>query len=421
MRIYKTFKATLYNQNKLLGYLLGSAKESFNHKNSQSHHMKAIVFGCGNIGSVAAKDLAESMSSVEVVVADKDKARAKAVSKRINRSNVSWAHLDVADHAGLVKELKNVDLAMGFLPGKLGIRLVKACIDAGKNLVDVSYMPENPLTLNDEAISARVTIVPDFGFAPGISNLLIGHAVTKLDKAHGVHILVGGLPEKPIPPLGYIVTWSPEGLIDAYTRKARIVRKGRKIQVEALSGLEQVDFPGVGRLEAFFTDGLRSLPETIRDADDMWEKTLRYPGHAEKVRLLRALGFFEERRVVGVDGVSVSPSRLTAKLFERKLWMPKVRDIVALKVEVSGVKQGGKVSYVYHLLDYYDVGQKVTAMARTTAYPASIVAQLILKKAIKEKGVVPPEKIGMDGNLFDLIMDGLEEHGVRVSEEKIAG
>ena len=382
--------------------------------------MKVLILGCGNIGSVAAEDFAKSMSSVEVFVADKNVTRVKEVAERIGTGNVSWIQLDTSNYSELVNTLRNFDLVMGFLPGSLGYRLGEACVDIGRDLVDVSYMSENPLTLNDKAVRVNVTIVPDCGLAPGVSNILVGHASRRLDKVQTVHIMVGGLPETPVPPLGYVVTWSPESLIDEYTRKARIVKDGKIVDVEALNGLEKVEFPNVGGLEAFYTDGLRTLLHTVNKVDSMWEKTLRYPGHAEKVGLLRALGFFDEKQIY-VEGVSLSPRKLTVKLLEQKLWKPKVKDVVALKVEVSGVKKGKQVRYTYHLFDRYDEKRGITAMARTTAYPASIVAQLILRKTIKEKGVVPPEKLGMSEELFQVFLNELEKRDVKITEEEVVG
>jgi len=279
-------------------------------------------------------------------------------------------------------------------------------------------MPENPLILHEKAGKADVQIIPDCGLTPGISNVLVGHSKAMLDKVETVHMMVGGLPEKPVAPLGYVVTWSPENLIDEYMRKATIVVDGKKIMVEALSGLEEVEFPSFGRLEAFYTDGLRTLLHTMSDACDMWEKTLRYPGHAEKMKLLKALGFFDEG-TVNVDGMNVSPRKLTAKMFMQKLWKPEVKDVVVLKVEVSGVKNGRNACYVYHLLDYCDEERGVTAMARTTAYPASIIAQFMLKKAVKGEGVIPPEEIGMDSRLFQMFLSELEKREIRVAEEVI--
>jgi len=387
---------------------------------SECRNMKVIVLGCGNIGSVATEDLANTVGLSEIVVADKDERRAKDVVKRIGMSNVSWIQLDVARHDELINVLRGFDLAVGFLPGNLGYRLAEACIEAHNSLVDVSYMRENPMKLNESAKHAGSTIVPDCGLAPGISNVLVGHFASMLEKVEAVHVMVGGLPEKPVPPLGYVITWSPESLIDEYTRKATIVRRHRLVEVEALSGVEEIEFPKVGKLEAFYTDGLRTLPYTFKHVNDMWEKTLRYPGHAEKVKLLRTLGFFSEANV-NVDGANIQPRKLTAKIFEQELSMRKQKDIVALKVETRGLRNGEKTTYVHCLLDFYDKKRRVTAMARTTAYPASIVAKLILNKALIEKGVVPPEMIGMDNKLFRLFSKGLKNHGIRIDEEKTVG
>jgi saccharopine dehydrogenase-like NADP-dependent oxidoreductase len=381
--------------------------------------MRVLVLGSGNIGSTAAEDVANSMSSSEIVIADQDARKANNVADRIDKSNVSWTHLDAADRGKLLSTLKDCDLALGFLPGRLGYRLMEACIEARKNLVDVSYMAENPLRLHQAAESAGITIVPDCGLAPGISNLIVGHAFQKLDKTRAVHIMVGGLPEKPIPPLGYTVTWSPESLIDEYTRKAIIVKQGRRVQVEALSGVENILFPEVGKLEAFFTDGLRTLLQTMDGVLDMWEKTLRYPGHAEEIRLLEAMGLFKDEKIK-VEGVKVSPRKLMVKLLEQTLQKPEVKDFVALRVEVCGIKKDEKTGYTYHMLDKCDEKRGITAMARTTAYPTSIVAQLILNGAIKEKGVVPPESLGMEDRVFRKFWDGLEKRGIQISEKSVS-
>ena len=394
-------------------------RKSLINNSSESTLMKVLVLGSGNIGSTAAGDMAKNMSSSDIVIADQDSRRAKDVAGRIGESNVSWVHLDVANRGQLLSTLKDCDLAMGFLPGNLGYSLMEACIEARKDLVDVSYMAENPFRLHQAATSAGIIIVPDCGLAPGISNFIVGHAFRKLDKTKAVHVMVGGLPKKPIPPLGYIVTWSPESLIDEYTRKAIIVKRGRRVQVEALSGLENVEFPEVGKLEAFFTDGLRTLLYTMDGVGDMWEKTLRYPGHAEKVRLLEAMGLFEEEKIK-VEGEEVSPRKLAVKLFEQTLRKPEVKDFVALKVEVCGVKNGEEMDYTYHMLDNYDEKRGVTAMARTTAYPMSIVAQLILSGAIKEKGVVPPERLGMEDRVFRMFWESLKKRGIRISEKRMS-
>jgi len=378
--------------------------------------MKALILGSGNIGSVAADDLARTMDSVNVVIADNDERRARITAEKINKDNVSWINLNAADQTELANALNQYDVAMGFLPARLGYAVTKACIKAKKNFVDVAFMGENPLTLHEEAVKAGVTIVPDCGLAPGISNIFVGHAAHKLDKIQTVHIFVGGLPETPEPPLGYVITWSPESLIDEYTRKVKIIKQGKRSEVEALTGIEEVEFPNLGKLEAFFTDGLRTLPDTIHNVEEMWEKTLRYPRHAEKVKMLKDLGFFDEGKVA-VDGLEVSPRKLTVRLLLEKLSKPEPKDVVALKVDVLGIKNGKQTRYTYWLLDRYDEQHKITSMARTTAYPASIIAQLLLESAVHEKGVVPPERIGMNDDLFQRFCEGLRKRGVSVHEE----
>jgi saccharopine dehydrogenase-like NADP-dependent oxidoreductase len=378
--------------------------------------MRVLVVGCGRIGSAAAEDFAKSLSNVNVVVADVNPSKAKQTAERIGRANVSWMRLDAGEMGELVEALKGFDLALGFLPPAFGFRLMKACIQAGKSLVDVSYISENPLTLHGEALKAGITLVPHCGLAPGISNILVGRAVAEFDVVEKVHIFVGGLPDKPIPPIGYTITWSPESLIEEYTSKARIVENGRMVEVEALSGLETVEFPGIGVLEAFYTDGLRTLLYTVEDVREMWEKTLRYPGHAEKMMLLRDLGFFSSEEIA-VDGFRLQPRKFTAKIFERRLYNPMVKDVVALKVEVYGYKKGFKTRRTYTLVDFYDEKNGVTAMARTTGYTASIVAKLVLEGVIRLKGIVPPEQLGMEEDIFRRIMAELSARGIQIVEE----
>lgn len=368
------------------------------------------------MGSAAAEDLARTVSSAKVVVADKNSALAKEAAEKIGKRNLSWMKLDASNQNELLDALKDFDLALGFLPPKLGFCLMEACIEAGKNLVDVSYMPENPLALHEKALEAGVTIVPNCGLAPGISNILVGHATARLDNVEKVHIFVGGLPEKPVPPLGYVITWSPESLIEEYVSKARIVEGGRIVEVEALNGLETVEFHGIGKLEAFYTDGLRTLLYTLQDVKEMWEKTLRYPGHAEKIRLLRDLGFFSDEEIE-VNSVRLKPKMLTAKLLERQLCKPDAKDFVALKVEVHGHKKGKETRHIYTLVDFYDEKSRTTAMARTTAYTASIVAKLVLEGAIRLKGVVPPERLGMNNEVYREIMAELSNRGIRITDE----
>jgi saccharopine dehydrogenase-like NADP-dependent oxidoreductase len=278
-------------------------------------------------------------------------------------------------------------------------------------------MPENPLALSKAAAKAGATIIPDCGVAPGLSHMLVQRGVSKLDKVENAQIMVGGLPEKPIPPLGYTITWSVEGLIDEYLRKARIIKDGKVTEVDALDQVEGVEFPGVGKLEAFYSDGLRTLLQTLKGVKNMAEKTLRYPGHIEKIRLLRDLGLLDESPIQVADTL-VPPRKVTMRLLEKKLKKPNVPDILAMLVQVEGTKDGKRTMYSYQILDRYDKKSKVTAMARTTAYTASCVAQLLAKKVIKIKGMIPPEKLGGDEKVFRKLLSMLKKRGIQIKESK---
>jgi len=379
--------------------------------------MKIVVMGCGNIGSVVAGDLAESLRSAEIVVADVSGDRAREAATRIGKDNVSWVQTDALRHDELVKTLEKFDLAIGALPGAIGYRVCKASIAAKVNLVDVSFMPEDVMTLNRAASRAGVSILPDCGMSPGLGSIFVGHVASRLDQVDSVYMFNGGIPEKPVPPLDYVITWSARDLIELYTREVSIVKNGRIVQVEAMSGLEEMTFPGVGKLEAFYSDGLRTLLRNVKVTNEMWEKSLRYPGHIEKIRLLKALGYFEEKPMT-IDGISISPRDVTARILESKLKRPEVQDVVAMQVEVSGLKAGRKILYTFHLLDRFDKKKKVTALARTTAYTTSAVAQLVIDEAIEEKGVIPPEKLGMNEIIYKKFMSLMKKRGILIAERE---
>jgi len=379
--------------------------------------MKILIVGTGNIGSIIARDLAENMTSAEIVIADKNQRRAEQVAATIGKKDVSGIPLDVFDRKNLVDTLKKFDLVVGALPGEISYKLLVACVNAKVNTVDVSFMPENPLALSKAAAEAGVTIIPDCGVAPGLSHMLVQRGVSKLDEVENAQIMVGGLPEKPIPPLGYTITWSVEGLIDEYMRKARIIKDGKVTEVDALDQVEEVEFPGVGKLEAFYSDGLRTLLQTVKGVKNMAEKTLRYPGHIDKIRLLRDLGLLDESPIE-VAGASVPPRNVTMRLLEKKLKKPDVPDILAMLVQVEGTKDGKRTMYSYQILDRYDKKSRVTAMARTTAYTASCVAQLLARKVIKMRGMIPPEKLGGDEKVFRKLLSMLKKRGIEIKESK---
>jgi lysine 6-dehydrogenase len=379
--------------------------------------LRILTLGCGHIGSVIAQDVATALPWVDVTISDSQRERAEAIASTLGADNVHAMALDVADRRALTTVLADFDLAVGLTPGRAGYGAMAAAIHAGVDMVDLSYMPQNPLTLDEAAVNAGVCVVPDCGVAPGLSNLLVGQAVSLLDAVRDVYILVGGLPQTPIPPLGYKVTWCVEDLVEEYVREVSIVQDGRRVTVQALDGVETVVFPGMGRLEAFYTDGVRTLHHTVPGVNNLWEKTLRYPGHVDQIKLLMSLGFFSTLPVtVGAD--TVAPRDLTTVLLEQRLSLPTVQDVVAMSIEVTGTQQGEPTRHTYRLLDHYDAAVGVSAMARTTAYTASTVIQLLVNGVITVKGVVPPERLGMAGGVFHAVMAELAKKGIHVTHEE---
>lgn len=365
------------------------------------------------MGSVIAEDFFKT--GARITSGDIDLARAKSVAELVDGEALA---VDTSDYGSLVETLGDFDLVIGALPGDFGYRALEACIEAEKNVVDVSDCPENPWVLDERARDAGVTIIPDCGVAPGLSNILVGIGASKLDDVEEVKIMVGGIPEHRVPPLDYIITFNADNLIDEYLREVSIVKGGKVVQVPALSGLEEIYFPGVGTLEAFYTDSLRSLLTSFPGATNLSEKTLRYPGHVEKIELLKELGFFSEDPVM-VQGAEVSPKSVSARVFDRSLTMPDVGDLLAMTIEVSGKKDGRRKGYKYTVLEHFDHEAGVSAMARTTAYTTSITAQILVEGKVQEKGVVPMEKLGADHGFAKKMLEELGKRNVEINEAEI--
>ncbi|HFE52253.1 MAG TPA: saccharopine dehydrogenase, partial [Bacteroidetes bacterium] len=282
--------------------------------------------------------------------------------------------------------------------------------------VDISFFPEDPFALDGLAREKGATTVVDCGVAPGASNLLVGHVAALLDSVSEVSIFVGGLPVQRFWPFEYRAPFSPVDVIEEYTRPARLVENGKVVVKPALSELEQLDFAGIGTLEAFNTDGLRTLLRTVK-AKNMREKTLRYPGHAEKIRLLRDSGFFS-REEVKVGQTSVRPLDLTARLlFDQWRFREGEEDLTVMRVQVEGTKGGRKYRYRYDLLDRYDPQTGLSSMARTTGFTASVTVRLLLEGKFSEPGIVPPEFLGRDEAAFRFILDELRKRNVQYREQ----
>ncbi len=375
---------------------------------------RAIVLGGGLVGSVMAADMAAD-GDVDVALADVRVDRLAEIASRteqITGRMIETIKADLSDVDTLKRVIAPFDIVLGALASPIGFQSLRAVIEAGKPFSDICFMPENAIELHDLATQHGVTAVVDCGVAPGMSNMMAGHAVATLDRCDRIEIYVGGLPRGRHWPFEYKAGFSPYDVIEEYTRPARIVEHGEVVTREALSEPELMDFPGIGTLEAFNTDGLRSLIDTL-DVPDMIEKTLRYPGHIELMRVLRHMELFSHEPVA-VAGQQVRPIDVTtALMFPKWQYDPGEADLTVMRVIAHGERAGSEKTLQWDLLDRLDPETDWTSMSRTTGFPATIVAQMILAGQINQPGVLPPERLGAIPGVLEHVLGELEARGVR--------
>ena len=360
--------------------------------------MRAVVIGSGLVGSEIARDLARSNTFSEVVVVD---AKAENLA-RLKGKKIRTVKTNVFHGSVLARLLEDSDIVCGALPGRLGFEMMRKVIGAGKDLVDISYTPQDPFVLDSLAKKNNCILVPQCGVAPGLSNICVGDASRRFSKVDAVRIMVGGLPRHPRPPLNYQFVFSPDDVINEYTRPARIIDHGHVKFTPALSGMGEMRFPGVGELEFFVTDGLGTLPTSFPNVNEMAEYTLRYPGHARIMESLRTIGLLD-KVLIEFDGKSIEPRRVVLELMRSLSRDSGKEDLLAFRVEVRG-RIGRRLGEVrYQMLDFYDPRLEATAMARTTAYTCTAVTHLITQGKIPRKGVVTPEELGTEERLFRFV------------------
>ncbi len=373
--------------------------------------MKIIVLGGGLVGGPMALDLAED-KDIQVSVADVSE---KTLAKFKTHSGIQTVQQDLSNREALKTLVSGFDMVISAVPGFLGYKTLETIIEAGKNVVDIAFFPEDALTLDSLAKGKNVTAIVDCGVAPGMSNMLTGYGRHLLDEAETAVIYVGGLPEIRTQPWEYKAVFSPIDVIEEYLRPAFYVENGRIIERPALSEPEFIDFPEVGTLEVFNTDGLRSLIKTL-DIPNMKEKTMRYPGHIEKVKLLRQAGFFSETPV-SIKGQMIRPIDVTAKLlFPQWELKPGEKDLTIMRVSVAGTKDGQKTTYTWDLFDRYDPETKVHSMARTTGYTATAALRLLKEGLFDRKGIIVPEYIGQNDACVRFILDTLKKKNIVYKE-----
>ena len=366
-----------------------------------------LVLGAGMVGSAMAGDLSKKHS---VTLADLSVQRLESV--KIKYPSIEVLQVDVCHKEKLQSTLAAFDFVVCAVPGFLGFETIKTVIEAGKNVVDISFFPENAFELDALAKAKGVTAIVDCGVAPGMHNIILGYYNEKL-KLTDFETLVGGLPKIKKWPFNYKAPFSPIDVIEEYTRPARYVENGTIIVRDALTDCEYVEFDNVGTLESFNSDGLRSILFTMPHIKNMKEKTLRYPGHVEYVRVLKDSGFLSEKKIM-VNGTEISPLDFTSKILFNEWKLGETEEeLTIMRITLKGKNDCGQTQVVvYNLYDEYCPETQTSSMARTTGYTATAVTNMFLDGLFTEKGIFPPELIGKYETCYEYILNYLAARNV---------
>ncbi len=358
--------------------------------------MKLLVIGAGMMGSSAAYDMARCARVESVTLADADTKRAKEAANRINKmvpgKKVHPTGIDASSKREATKTMRGHDGTLSAVPYFFNLGLAEAAIDAKNHFADLggnNTVVRKELALDKKAAKKGVGLAPDCGLSPGMASVLGGELMRRVGgKADALKIYVGGLPQEPKPPFHYQLVFSVEGLINEYAEPARILRNGKLVTVEPLTEIEEFTIPGFPSLEAFHTSGGTStMPETFgKNIGECFEKTLRYPGHVQMIRSLYDLGLFSrDKRKIGK--VEVAPRSLMSDLMVEK-FSGNAPDVTVMRVEAH--RDGHVASFT--MIDKYDPKTKLTSMMRTTAWPASVVLQMMASGEISKRGAVLQER-----------------------------
>ena len=364
-----------------------------------------VILGAGMVGRAMALDMSKKHKVLATDISDDALNQLKA------KPSVNTLKLDVTDINALASAVGTADIVISAVPGFLGLQTMRNVIELGKNLVDISFLPEDVRFLDPMAKEKGVTVVMDCGVAPGMPNFIAGYHNEKM-VIEDFEYMVGGLPVVRNFPFEYKAPFSPCDVIEEYTRPARFVENGNIVTKPAMSDPELVDFDMVGTLEAFNTDGLRSLIYTLGNVPFMREKTLRYPGHIRMVQALKASGFFETEPVE-FNGTKVSPFDFTSRiLFDNWKLGKEEKEFTVMRIRLKGKENGLAREIVYELYDEYDAEEKISSMARTTGFTATGTAEMILEGLFRQKGVFPPELVGKDPACFEYILRYLSARNI---------
>lgn len=379
--------------------------------------MKVGVLGAGLMGKEAARDLVNSPGVTEVVLADLDLEKAQNVCQNLKSEKLHAERVNASDDQELKAFIKRFDVIINALFYTFNEKVAQTAIELGVNACDlgghIGGATDKILALKEKAIENNMTFIPDLGVAPGMINILSGHGVRQLDEAETILIRVGGIPVRPEPPFGYNHVFSMEGVFDHYTDPSFVIRNGVPKYVPSLSEIETIYFEKFGPLEAFHTaGGTSTIGHTFPYLKHLEYKTIRYPGHAEKFKLLVDLNLTQRDYTVDINGVPVKPREVLLKALDPIVELGEKEDVCLLRVVVSGTSGDQPKTYTYEMATYKDTELNVTAMARSTAYTISVVAQMLGSGTINKKGIFTPEEI-VPGHIY---INEMAKRGVIIKE-----
>ncbi len=368
---------------------------------------RIVVLGCGAVGKHMAIDLCQS-PGCEVVSVDVNR---EALERLAREHPIQTRVEDLSTVEGITRAVEDADLVIGSVPYSIGYAMLEGVIRAGKNIVDISYFPEDPFGLDDLAKEMGVTAVVDCGVAPGMANIILGDHARKM-KVTRYECYVGGIPKARNAPFAYKSPFPVLEVLEEYAGSGRRVENDRVVVEPMLSETMTIDLDKVGTLACLNSDGLRTLIRTM-DIPDMFEKTLRYPGHVDAMRIFRDAGFLN-LTPIQVKGASVRPIDVTAALISPH-WKygQGEADLTVMRLEISGEENGKPVIYTYDMYDEYDPATRALSMARTTGYTCTAVARLVLDGGYSQMGISPPEFVGRADGCRERVEKYLEDRGVR--------
>jgi len=376
--------------------------------------MKIAVLGAGMVGRTIAKDLATKNDVTSFDISENNLSLLQGIAR------ISTVVADLMAYEQYAQWLEKYELVVCAVPGFMGYKALEAIIRSKKNVVDISFFPEDALELHELAIENGVTAIVDCGVAPGMSNLVLGR-YNELMQVKSFECMVGGLPKQRIKPFEYKAPFSPVDVIEEYTRPARYVENGHVVTKPALSDAELIDFEYAGTLESFNTDGLRSILFTMKHIPDMKEKTLRYPGHIDLMIALQKAGFFSTESLQ-VKGKEIVPLDVTSRiLFDQWKLGAEEPEFTLMNIVVKGIMNGKETTVRYFLYDEYDPPTKTASMSRTTGYTCTAAVNMLADRLFTQKGVFPPELVGKDEKCFEFILNYLKERNVVYRKTVVSG